>query len=70
MKSHMFLPNPTEAFAPAQACLSRGLKVICAWCNHLIRYEKGGGDVSHGICFTCSAKLLAAFRSRRAHAGR
>ncbi len=36
---------------------SSRLKVICAWCERIIR--SGPGPVSHGVCDSCLPKVLA-----------
>jgi len=36
---------------------SDSLKVICAWCERIIR--SGPGPVSHGVCDSCLPHVLA-----------
>jgi hypothetical protein len=32
------------------------LKLVCAWCGHVIRGGDPGSDTSHGICPKCFVK--------------
>lgn len=37
------------------------MRRMCAWCGKTMGYKKGGnkGDITHGICKVCSARMLA-----------
>ena len=35
------------------------MTIICAWCGKTL--QRGGGEVSHGICAACSAKVESRF---------
>ena len=40
----------------------RGIVVVCAWCNLVLRGSDNATDVSHGICSACERKHFKGVR--------
>jgi hypothetical protein len=54
-----------EVLAQARQAMARQryLKIVCAWCQQTIRWERceqaaRGGQISHSICFACCAAVF------------
>ena len=56
------------AYSRQSLARQRFLKVVCAWCQRPMGWERcdesAHGQVSHGICDTCSMRMFAVVQTR------
>ena len=62
--SRMLIAAANVLLAQARLSLARQcyLRIVCAWCQETLRFERfagtARGEISHSICFDCFAQVL------------